>query len=202
MQDRATPAALRRPNHIPKIHLPLPPAPALTMQQVGGVMKRARKLRNRQQLTPYDFGVLDTLMFQCRNPRTGTIEVSYSALQRITGFARKTISKAIAKLTACSLVLKIKRRLRMAWHQGGTTSRQATNCYQFVAPPAGTDTEFPPKPVDKGLEITFISPRLTATTEAARAELDELTKRRQVQREAAWRVERAIKAKAGWISAC
>lgn len=201
MQSKATPTRRERPNAIPTIRLPLPPAPALTMQQVGAVMKRARKLRNRQRITAHDFGVLDTLMFQCRSPKTGTVEVSYSALQKITGFARKTIGKAVARLTACNLVRKIKRRLRMAWHQGGTTSRQATNCYQFIAPAIDTDTEFPSKSVNRELEITYVSPTVNAETEAARTRLDAIAAQRRAQREAAWRGERAAKAKTGWVCA-
>lgn len=201
MHDRATPASCRRPNAIPRICLPLPPAAVLTMKQVGAVMKRGRKLRNKGRITAHDFGVLDTLMFQCRSPRTGTIEVSYSALQKITGFARGTISGAITRLTGCNLVLKIKRRLRVAWHQGGTTSRQATNCYQFIAPTDDGHTEFSTQPVDRELELTFTSPAFTADSATARASLDALSKQRRARLEETRKAERAVKVKAGWICA-
>lgn len=200
MQSTTTPAKRRQPT-IPTIRLPMPPAPALTAQQVGVLMKRARKLRNNQRITAYDFGVFDALMFQCRNPRSGTVEVSYSALQRITGFARSTITQAITRLGECSLVVKIKRRLRMAWHQGGTTSRQATNCYQFDRALPSNDTEFAGRPVHKGLEISYISKEVNVNAEAARAVLAEGANERAQRRAEAWRAERAAKAKAGWITA-
>jgi hypothetical protein len=54
------------------------------------------------------------------------IVVSYTALQRLCHCARSTIAAALDALQREGLLSRVKRRVRRAWHQGGTTSRQAT----------------------------------------------------------------------------
>ena len=164
------------------IQLPPPPTQKLTPAQVGAVMKRARKLGRQDVLTPYDHRLLDALLFQCRSPSTGAVVVSYSALQRITGMARATIAQGIARLTSCGLLGKIRRRLRVSWHQGGTASLQATSAYRFN-PPAD-NTEFTAQPVTQQLEITYISQRTNAGTRAAQDSLAAVNKRRAAHRDA------------------
>ena len=170
MQTAQASPGRRRPSPITRsIQLPPPPSQKLTAAQVGAVMKRARKLGRQDMLTPYDHRLLDALLFQCRNPSTGAVVVSYSALERITGMARATIAKGIARLTSCGLMGKIKRRLRVSWHQGGTASLQATNAYRFNAPTA--DTEFAPQTVDQKLEFSFSCQSVGIEAQEARASL-------------------------------
>lgn len=183
MQVAQTSPGRRRPSPIHRaIQLPPPPSQKLTPAQVGAVMKRARKLGRKKVLTPYDHRLIDALMFQSRSPDTGAVVVSYSALQRITGMARATIAKGIARLTSCGLVEKIKRRLRVSWHQGGTASLQATNAYRFNPPAA--DTEFAPQTVDQKLEFSFLSDSINAETQEARASLARVRAQRDSQRDA------------------
>ncbi len=173
----------RRPSPIQRaIQLPPPPSQKLTPAQVGAVMKRARKLGRQNVLTPYDHRLLDAMLFQCRSPSTGAVVVSYSALQRITGMARATVAKGIARLTSCGLLGKIKRRLRVSWHQGGTASLQATNAYRFNPPAA--DTEFAPQTVDQRLEFSFLSGSTNTETQEARTSLARVRAQRDSQRDA------------------
>jgi hypothetical protein len=178
----------RRPSPITRaIQLPPPPSQKLTPAQVGALMKRARKLGRQNVLTPYDHRLLDAMLFQCRSPSTGAVVVSYSALQRITGMARATIAKGIAKLASCGLLGRIKRRLRVSWHQGGTASLQATNAYRFNPPAA--DTEFTPQTVDQTLEFSFSCQSVSAEAQKARTSLAAIRTKRDSQREA----ERLVK---------
>ncbi len=147
-------------------------------------MKRARKLGRRGDLTPYDHRLLDALLFQCGSAFSGARVASYSALARITGMARATIAKGIARLVNYGLLQKIKRRLRVAWHQGGTASLQAPNAYAFNVP-SQADTESAPQPVIQTLEISFVSQHVSETALAARQHLAEIANRRKRQREAA-----------------
>jgi len=55
--------------------------------------------------------------------------VSYSALQRLTRLARATIAGALGVLERLRVLSRIKRRIVVAWHQGGLQSRQATSAY-------------------------------------------------------------------------
>lgn len=187
MQTAQASPGRRRPSPITRaIQLPPPPSQKLTPSQVGALMKRARKLGRQNVLTPYDHRLLDAMLFQCRNPG-GAVVVSYSALQRITGMARATVAKGIAKLTSCGLLEKIKRRLRVSWHQGGTASLQAPNAYRFNPPAA--NTEFTPQTVDKTLEFSFSCQSVNAEAQEARAKLAIIRAQRDAQRE----VERRAK---------
>lgn len=180
MQTAQASPGRRRPSPITRsIQLPPPPSQKLTPVQVGAVMKRARKLGRKKVLTPYDHRLIDALMFQSRNPGTGAIVVSYSALERITGMARATVAKGIKRLTSCGLLGKIKRRLRVSWHQGGTASLQATNAYRFNVPAA--DTEFAPQTVDQKLEFSFSCQSVCAEAQRAREDLEAIRKRRVAQ---------------------
>ncbi len=183
MQTSQASPQQRRPSPTTRaIQLPPPPSQRLTAAQVGAVMKRARKLGRRDVLTPYDHRLLDALLFQCRSPSTGAVVVSYTRLAQLTGMARATIAKSIARLTGCGLLEKIKRRLRVSWHQGGTASLQATNAYRFN-PPAD-NTEFAARPVIQKLEITYISQQVRAEAREAQESLNAVNRRRAIRRDA------------------
>lgn len=159
------------------IQLPPPSMRRLNPAEVGRLMKRARKLGRRGELTPHDHRLLDALLFQCGNPTSGAVVVSYSALARITAMARATIAKGIARLVGCGLLQKIKRRLRVTWHQGGTASLQAPNAYGFNVP-GPADTESAPQAVIQKLEILSVVATDSADAEDARRRLTEVREKR------------------------
>lgn len=86
------------------IQIPAPPARRLTPAGTGRVMKRARKLGRQGVLTPFDHRLLDALLFQCGSPLSGAVVVSYSALVRITGMCRATVTKGVKRLTGCGML--------------------------------------------------------------------------------------------------
>ena len=172
--------ARRTPPITKAIQIPPPPVQRLTPAETGGIMKRARKLGRRGVLSPYDHRLLDALLFQCGSPLSGAVVASYSALARITGIGRATIAKGIAKLIRSGLLQRIKRRLRIAWHQGGTASLQAPNAYVFNVQPAA-DTESTPQPVIQKLESLIISQLVSPNAESARAALALVSRRREIE---------------------
>jgi len=115
--------------------LPPPPARRLTTAEAIAIAKRARKLLRKGLLTPHQAVILDCLLWACRSPATGAIIVSYTALQRLCHCARGTVAAALDALQREGLLSRVKRRMRCAWHQGGTTTRQATSCYMLHPPP-------------------------------------------------------------------
>jgi hypothetical protein len=109
--------------------LPPPPARHLSLAEAAAVAKRGRKLLRAGRITHRQLALLDCLLWSCRNPATGAIVVSYTALQRLARMARATIAEALSVLQRLGVLSRIKRRVRQAWHQGGVQTRQATSCY-------------------------------------------------------------------------
>jgi hypothetical protein len=114
--------------------LPPPPARRLTPAEAAAVAKRGRKLMRAGRITHHQLALLDCLLWSCRNPTTGTIVASYSALERLAHMARATIAEALRVLERLHVLSRIKRRVRLAWHQGGVQTRQATSCYLLHPP--------------------------------------------------------------------
>lgn len=79
--------------------------------------------------------------------------VSYTALQRLAHLARETIAAGLRRLQELDLLSKIKRRVRLAWANGGQATRQATSAYMLHAP---TDTEFDAPTVISKIENLYI----------------------------------------------
>lgn len=111
----------------------------LSLADAIAIARRARKLLRAGRITHRQFVIIDCLLWSCRNPRTGAIVVSYSALQRLAHVSRETIAGALRVLERLGVLTRIKRRVRLAWHQGGVTSRQLANAYMLHS---GGDTEF------------------------------------------------------------
>jgi hypothetical protein len=135
--------------------LPPPPARRLTTAEAIAIAKRARKLLRKGSLTHHQAVILDCLLWACRNPATGAVVVSYSALQRLCHCARATIAAALDALQRVGLLSRVKRRVRIAWHQGGTTSRQATTCY-MLHPPRHTEFNHWTVNIRSDSEVTYI----------------------------------------------
>lgn len=110
--------------------------------------QHARRLLTAHILTPYDYAVLDALLWRCRRPGRADLIVTYTAVARLAGVCRDCAIEAIRKLTQIGLIAKIKRRVLVRWGPDRSllASRQAANCYVFRAP----DTESPRPAVDKG----------------------------------------------------
>ena len=98
--------------------LPPPPACKLTPSEAAAVAKRGRKLLRAGRITHRQLALLDCLLWSCRNPITGAIVVSYSALQRLCHVARSTIAEALHVLERLGVLTRIKRRVRLAWLPG------------------------------------------------------------------------------------
>ena len=77
------------------IVLPPPPVRRLSPAEAGAIAWRARKLLRRGDLTHRELALLDCLLWSCRNPATGALVVSYSALQRLARISRGTIAGGI-----------------------------------------------------------------------------------------------------------
>ncbi len=117
------------------VSLPPPPARRLTPAEATAVAKRGRKLLRAGRITHRQHVLLDCLLWSCRNPISGAIVVSYTALERLTRLARSTIAEALAVLERLGVLTRIRRRVRLAWHQGGQQCRQIANAY-LLHPPA------------------------------------------------------------------
>lgn len=110
----------------------------MTPVQATSLCKKGRKLLRSGDLTPYDYTLLDCLVWSCRAPNTATCRVAYSRLQTLARMCRASVVKGIAKLVSLGLVVKIKHRIRTFWGPRMVASRQDTN--EYVLKPA-PDTE-------------------------------------------------------------
>ena len=135
--------------------LPPPPARRLSLNEATAIAKRGRRLLRKGALTHHQAVVLDCLLWSCRNPATGAIVVSYTALQRLCRCARGTIASALDALQREGLLSRVKRRVRLAWHQGGTSSRQATTAY-MLHPPRHTGFTHWPVNLRSDSEILYV----------------------------------------------
>ena len=104
-------------------------AQKLTPADAAAIAKRGRKLLRAGRITHRDLVILDCLLWSCRDPVTGAIVVSYTALCRLAHVGRATVAGAVARLQALGVLSRIRRRVRVLWHQGGQQSRQAANAY-------------------------------------------------------------------------
>jgi len=100
----------------------------------GEIAKRGRKLLRAGKITHRELVILDCLLWSCRDPLTGAIVVSYTALCRLAHVGRETVAGAVARLQRLGVLTRIKRRVRVLWHQGGQQSRQAANAYVLHPP--------------------------------------------------------------------
>jgi hypothetical protein len=158
--------------------LPLPPPVRLTPAQAGDIAKRSRRFLRRGKLTHEEFTLLDTILWSCRRPGSGVVVVSYSALQKLARLSRQTIANGIQALEACRILTKVKRRVRVVWHQGGQQSRQATNAYVLHPPadPWAGHSESAGQTVPREIEITH---RVEAPPAAVAAAQEALARRRR-----------------------
>ena len=155
------------------------PARRLTPSETAGIAKRGRKLLRRGTLTHYQLVLLDCFLWCCRQPGSGAIVVSYTALQRLAHMARETVARGIQALERAGLLSRVKRRVRIAWHQGGVRVRQLVNAY-LLHPPAANHCEFDRATVNQesSIEYTLTDVAIEASA-AARAALAAIAERRR-----------------------
>ena len=161
------------------------PIHRLTLNQAAAIAKRGRKLLRRGELTHREWCLLDCLLWTCRRPDTGAIVSSYTALQKLAHQARETVARGLRTLERVGLLSRTRRRLRVAWHQGGVRVRQLTNAYR-LHPPSGVEhvnhghhCEFDRATVQSdSLEYVHSDAGIEAA-KAARAALAAVTERRR-----------------------
>ena len=158
--------------------LPLLPPVRLSPAQAGAIAKHCRKLLRHRKLTHRQFALLDTLLWSCRRPGSGVAVVSYGALQKLVRVARETLAEGLRRLEVLGLLSKIKRRVRVAWHNGGQQSQQATNAYVLHAPAdaSAEHSEFAGRSVPREIEIVH---RVEPTPVAVAAAQEALARRRR-----------------------
>lgn len=111
--------------------------------------QHARRLLTAHLITPFDYAVLDALLWRCRRPGRADLTVTYKAVARLAGVCRDTAIQAVRKLAEIGLIEKVTRRVLVRWGPGRAllASRQAANCYVFRT----IGTESAPPAVDKGI---------------------------------------------------
>ena len=150
----------------------------LTPTEAADTAKRGRKLLRRGELTHSQIVLLDCLLWCCRRPDTGAIVVSYTALQRLAHMARETVARGLRALERVGLLTRTKRRLRLAWHQGGVRVRQLTNAYR-LHPPAASHCEFGSATVNQGTMEFLACNVAEEVADTARATLAAIAERRR-----------------------
>jgi hypothetical protein len=95
-------------------------------------MKHARHLLRAGALKPHDFVVLDCLAFACRTPTQLKLSVPYRRLAKLSGVSVASAVRAVKRLVALGLLVKLKRTRLVRWHRGGMARRQVTNLYALV----------------------------------------------------------------------
>src|SRR3954464_10525583 len=104
----------------------------------------ARGLKEMRLLTPYDFAVLDTMLWTLRKPGEAALEPKYADIARKAGVKRDAAISAVKKLVQFGLLTKAKQWLIVQWgrQRGNLNARQRPNLYTFTrfplesAPPA------------------------------------------------------------------
>jgi hypothetical protein len=112
----------------------------LSPSEAAAIARRGRKLLRAGRITPHELVLLDCLLWSCRSKEREVANVSYSALRRLTRLSRTTIAKGLRKVQRLGVLSVVKRRVRLAWHQGGIRSLQAVSSY-ILLPTRAPDTE-------------------------------------------------------------
>ena len=108
---------------------------ARLLAQAEGIERRT-KLPGRRSgvLGLTGLAVLRALVLMFANKRTGICNPSYATLQKVTGFCRQTIAKALRALECVGVIRVVRRLVRGEINRGGrlsTTTLQGTNLYAF-----------------------------------------------------------------------
>jgi hypothetical protein len=186
----------RRPVSLPL--LPLPRAGFLDPAQAGRLAKRGRELLRAGEITHRELALLDCLLWSCRRPGQDLAVASYTALCKLAHVAKDTVAAGLSKLEGLGLIQRIKRRVRMSWHQGGSRSLQATSCYRLVPSPvsdakpaAAPHSESGGRTVNKGMEVFYQERTASDDGEAAKKALQEIAAARAMRFQQEWAARHA-----------
>ena len=152
---------------------------ALSGREAGAIAARVRLLRRQRLLTAYEAALADVMLWTARKPGSGLLTASLAVLARLAGQARSTATEGVRRLEELGLIQRIRRRVRVAWHDGRTASRQVANAYRLIAP--ATETAARPGR-DQSLTISVVE----TSTGAVRAAQEALAERR-------WKFEEALR---------
>jgi hypothetical protein len=119
--------------------------------------------------------VLESLLFDFLNFRSGRLDPSYEGIARKTGLGRSTVAVALARLKELGIISWLRRCSEDRDHQGRFVLRQETNAYavlpasqwQGYAPPA--DAPPPLHPTEWGAAPPTLPPLLEQAAAASRA---------------------------------
>jgi hypothetical protein len=95
--------------------------------------------------------VLECLIFDFQNWRTGQLDPGYKAIAKKTGLGRSTVAEALARLKQHGIIHWIQRSAHH-WHNGKFELKQRTNAYMLLPPTQwrGLDLPSEPPPPDPG----------------------------------------------------
>ena len=88
--------------------------------------------------------VLECLIFDFQNWRTGRLDPSYEGIVSKTGLGRSTVAKALARLRRLGLI-HWQRRSDHHWRDGRFELRQKTNAYMLLPPSQWRGAKLPPE---------------------------------------------------------
>lgn len=132
---------------------------SMTKRQAGDIMHRAREFerstrrfgRQDGRVTRNGLAVLQTLLFDFLNFRSGRLDPSHAAIARKAGIAERSVRRGLAALKACGIVNWLQ-RLVEDFEDGVFVLRQETNAYAVLAMSAwiGFRTRPAAPPPDRG----------------------------------------------------
>jgi hypothetical protein len=147
-------------------------AHSLSGPQAGQIATQGRQLLRRGLLTPYQYALLDAMLWGARKPGSATLIASLKVLARLAGQGRSTVAEGIKALEGLGLLQRVRRRVRVAWIGGGQASRQIANAYRLLPP----DTESGARPAIQQSPLITIR---EAPSAAVRAAAEALADRRR-----------------------
>lgn len=103
----------------------------MTPTQAASTAKHGRRLMRRGDITPRDFGLLDCLLWSCRQPGTRFARVTYDRLQMLARLGREGIAAGLRRLEAAKLLTR---------HRQRSGARVAANVYELHAAPDRPDS--------------------------------------------------------------
>lgn len=93
-----------------------------------------KKGARRGALSLAEYNILKFMIWECWDKRTGKLDPSYSQIQKGTGHARQTISKALDRLEALGFIDRLRRSRRVQLADGKVEVQQTNNAYRVHLP--------------------------------------------------------------------
>jgi hypothetical protein len=145
----------------------------LSPAQAGALATRARQLLRARTITPHEHALMDCLLWTARRPGNAMLIAPMTVLARLAGQGRRTVVRGLARLEELGLLVRVRRRVRVAWG-GAVASRVVANGYVLKAP----DTECRSGPAKlKPLIISLVETPIAAV-QAAQEALNKVAARR------------------------